>query len=543
MEVKIKKYPLISRAERENIDYMAKMEELYKLNVENYDMNPDYVKISSQLTLLRNKDRAAKELELQKLKRIEVKNQSALNMQETIDKFNFYMTSTGTLTWYYQPEHVDEYGNRDWRSIKKETLQANFVCTNVHIRGRQGEEDYSSFKEFNKLLVDQGRTFTNVIQSYTRQTSNGKLNIMNKKFAEPNANGESDYHWMFDAIFESISGGSVEDKDTGHHLQEIIYAKYLHPDNIFLPAVMINDNGSSGKGLFGARFLQTLFAGNVADNCNIEHLTGKFNGAIAGKAVIFINETARDKVDVEKVKSFIGSPTFMVEEKFEKPYACDNTGLVISATNQSTGGITLSGENSDRRYSIFSTKSDIYEIVQKFFREKEQKKLSRDEVQDWIESEGQYLLSNKEQMGKWIWAMYLKHGDIEHVRANKGKAYQHLLDRQRGGWLKTVDDVFNEPGFTYIREQVLRDLIKEMNKSEKFLPGRNLMQEQIEKYIRDKGLGVRLVTRATIHPTVSTGLTIQRTIWTGIQGSTVTEDETKYGSVDQNGRWVWKWQG
>ena len=533
----------VQPAERDNLDIMVKMLELYKMSVDRYENNLDYMQIDNQVTKLRKKDKEEKKKELAIYEKKDRAMEGTKELQEYIDKYNFYMTSTGGLSWYYQPEFLDEYGNREWRSLKKETLLANFAATDVYIRGGQGVPDYSSFKVFNKMLVDQKRVFTTVIQSFTKDTSNGKLNIMNKEFCEPLADGSIDYHWFLDAIFESLSGGCPGEVDTFEHLQQIIFAKFLHPENIFIPCPMINDDGSSAKGLTGARFLPTLFSGSIADNCNIEHLTGKFNGVIAGKAIIFINETAKDKVDNEKVKSFIGSPTFTVEEKFEKPYSCDNTGLVISATNQTTGGITLSGTNSDRRYSIFSTKMDIYKIVQKYFLDKEQKKITLADAQDWIEETGQWILADKDQVGKWINAMVTKHGDIKHVRANKGKAYVNLIDRQRAGWTKTLDDIFGVQGFVYIREQLLRDLIKEYNKSEKFLPGRNKMQEDIEKYCKDKGWNISLVQRATIKPLLSKGITIQRTIWSVNGVQTVTEDEDEYGVYDQNSNWKWKWRG
>jgi hypothetical protein len=548
--IKIKEFKVIPLTNKNDIEYMRLLKAKYEEDVSNPGDNPDYVKIADQVFKLEEKKKKEISILMKQLSKDKQKEEvqlkrrtSDLDLQEIIDTYDFYMSHTGGLCWYYRPTFPDEYGNREWQQIKKETLLANFPATDVYIRGEHGEPDYSSFKEFTRMLSDQERVFTAVIQSYTKKTGNGKLNIMNKNFALPTADGSTDYHWMFDAIFESISGGAPGCKDTFDHLQCIVFGKYIHPDNIFLPCPFINDDGSSGKGLFGSRFLMTLFQGNVADNCNIEHLTGKFNSAIAGRAVIYINETARAKVDVEKVKSFIGSPTFMVEKKFETPYSCDNTGLVISVTNEKSGGITLSGTHSDRRYSIFSTKETIFNVVIRYFACKEGKTITVEEAQNWIEETGQWLLCDPYQIGKWINAMVEKHGDVNHVRANKGDAYKTLIDRQRAGWLQTVETVFTEPGFVYIRDQLLQDLVKEFNKSEKFIPGRNKFKEDVERLCVDRGIRVKLIARASIKNSKTVS---QRTVWAtdlGYGSGSIIEDEDMFGSYDTHGRWIWAWRG
>jgi hypothetical protein len=580
LDVKIKEFKMIALADKENLDYMLKMEEAYKLTVDNYAANEEYVKIANQVYKLRKAQAKAEALQAaiaaKEAARIEkelaaaiaersaqeakdkyeaIRNASEMGLQEIIDTYNFHMSSTGGLLWYYQPLTTDAWGNREWKSLKRETLLANFDKVGEYIRGNFGEADFSGFREFCKLLTAQSRTFTEVAQSYKDLSGRGVLNIMNTHFCEPAADGSTDYHWMIDALQESLSGGKLGDEDSFEHMRQIIFSKYLYPDNPFLPGIFRNDKGSSGKGLESNRFLPTLFCGNVIDNCNIEHLTGKFNGAIAGKAVIVINETARDKVDVEKVKAFMGSPTFLVENKFEKPYMCDNTALIISATNQKTGGITLSGENSDRRFSIFSTKEDIYHVVQRYMAVKEGKEMTLKDVQNWIENEGQYILEDPVQVGKWINAMAVKYGDCKNVRANNASdAYKAMINRQRPAWTKTVEEVFTDDGFVYIRDQLLRELVMHFNKGEKFIPGRNKFHDEVERMCTDLGIDVVFADRVTIKPSGTTGFAaaantqsgnVQRSCWIkrvgGVVSKTVHEDESVYGYRNDRENWVWKW--
>ncbi len=477
----------------------------------------------------------------------QTKSESEQEIQRIIDTYNFYQSSTGNSVWFYQTITPDEYGNRAWVSIKKDALLTNFRALDVYIRMGEGLEDYSSFKEFNSMLVDQGRTFTKIVQSYTDHA--GCLNIMNRNFCEPALDGSTDYHWIFDAIIESISGGELGNTETFIPLQQTIWCKYLHPDNPFLPNLFIRDlDGRAGKGLISNTFLKTLFMGNVADNCNTDHVTGKFNSVIAGKAIVVVNETKRDKVDVERMKAFLGSPKIMVEAKYQTPYEADNTSLVMSYSNEVTGGITLSGTSSDNRYSIFTTTKNIYQTCQRYFKELEGKTLGLDAIKQWIEGDGpdsgQNLLRSREQVGKWINAMLYLHGDVKTVRPVHGEEYRKMIDRQRGGWLETVEQVFTDATFTYIRAELLERLVREYNRGE-VLPGKKTMREQIERLVRDRGYNIILQEKAKIWTNRVAKTWVQRTVWrkdTGMgQQTNLDDSDNNYGQED-NGRWNWTWK-
>jgi len=481
--------------------------------------------------------------------KLQTKSESEQELAKIIDEYNFYMSSTGNAVWFYQPKLPDQFGNRPWVSIKKDALQANFSITDVYIRMGEGQEDYSSFKQFNKMLVEQGRTFTNVIQSYTDQP--GCLNIMNSNFCQPEETGRTDYHWIFDAVMESISGDDRDGEKSYLPLQKTLWSKYLHPNNPFLPNLFIRDQeGRAGKGLISNTFLRRLFNGKVADNCNTDHVTGKFNSVIAGQAVIVVNETRRDKVDVERMKAFLGSPKILIEAKYQVPYLADNTGLVMSYSNEITGGITLSGTQSDNRYSLFKTTKNIYQTCQRYMLEYEQQDLTLEEVKTWIEGvgddSGQNLLFSREQVGRWINAMAAKHGDITAVKPCHGVEYQALIDRQRGSWTQTVEQVFTDPDFTFIRAELLEQLIREKNRGE-IVPGRNRMREEILRLIKDRQLPVKLQERAKIYENRLDKIGYQRTVWrlisfTNSVNDSLYDTDHEY-MTEENGRVVWIFKG
>jgi hypothetical protein len=467
-------------------------------------------------------------------------NASDMTLDDIIKTYNFYVSSSGNAVWYYQAVTADIFGNRSWYSIKRDALQASFPATDVRIRGTPDTPDYDSLKEFNIRLVDQGRVFNRVVQSYRDEA--GALNIMNRDFCMPSADGRTDYHWIFDAVIETITGGEAAAREA---MERTIFGKYLHPENPFIPNPTIRDvQGRAGKGLVANTFLKRLFNGNVADNCNADHVIGKFNGVIAGKAVVVVNETNRSKIDSERTKAFLGSPRILVENKYQTPYYADNTCLVFFFTNDPNGGVNVSGTSSDNRFSFFRVKENIYSICQRYFREQESRELTVTEVQDWIEgtdlTSGQVILFNEEQVGRWIRCMIERYGDVRRIEPYHGDEHRAVIDRQRGAWTHTVEQVFEDDNFEYIRAGLLVDLIREYNRGE-MLPGRNRMRDEIDRLVQDRGYDVELTQRGRIRTGPATQ--IQRPIWRRKSVTIPQHDETRYGHEDSNGRWIWTWMG
>lgn len=465
-----------------------------------------------------------------------------MSVGEIINTYNFHTQSSGSAVWYYQTADLDMFGNRNWYSIKRDALQTAFPVTDVRIRMGDGVEDYNSLKEFNIQLVKQGRVFNRVIQSY--KDDSGALNLMNKSFCLPAQDGSTDYHWIFDAVLETVSGGPPGDAETFEALQRTIFAKYLHPENQYIPNPTIRDvNGRAAKGLMANTFLKRLFNGNIADNCNADHVVGKFNGVIAGKAVVIVNETNRSKIDSERTKAFLGSPRILVENKYQVPYYADNTCLVFFFTNDINGGVNVSGTSSDNRFSFFRVRQNIYKTCVRYFKEREGRDITEREVQNWIEGtdsdSGQIILFNEEQVGKWICAMLAKHGDVRVVEPVHGAERDAIIDKQRGAWTRKVEQVFEDPKFNYIRAALLDDLVREYNRGE-MLPGRNKMRDEIERLIQDRGYPVDFVQRGVVNTGIKSSR--QLPIWRLNTLGAVNEDETEYGHEDQNGRWVWDWK-
>lgn len=486
-----------------------------------------------------------------KIKKAQQTADADMNVGELITNYNFYIKASGGAVWYYQNPVPNTYGVRDWIAVRQDALKSAFPQLDTVIRMGDGVEDYNSLKEFNKKLVEQGRRFSKVIQSYNDQANT--LNIMHKGFCEPAEDAALDYHWMFDAIFESLSGGAPGTPEF-ESLQQTIWAKYLHPENTYIPNIVICDVvGRGGKGLFSHRFIRRLFNGNIADNCNIDHVIGKFNAVVAGKAMIIVNETNRSRVDSERTKAFLGSPSIPVELKGVDVYYADNTALVMFVTNDVNGGVNVGGTKSDNRFSFYNVKESIYSACSRYMIPLNAAALSNLEapeyndvselgIKQWIEGpafdSGQNILHDEYEVGKWICAMRAKHGDVTHVEPHHAEEYRRIVDTQRGAWTRTVEGVFDDPNFEYIRVQLLTELVQHFNKRE-MLPGKNRMKQEIERMIQDRGFQIEFRDRAHV---ASGKNTVQRTVWRRTAAGVCSGDESMYGETNDKGIWIWKWE-
>lgn len=100
-----------------------------------------------------------------------------------------------------------------------------------------------------------------------------------------------------------------------------------------------------------------------------EQLFGAFNGHLANKVFININEVARNDMSqfYERLKTAINSPTCDVHNKGQKPYTINNTRHYLATTNNSHA-ITIKAGN--RRYMLAETSKELihnHEYFQRFY--------------------------------------------------------------------------------------------------------------------------------------------------------------------------------
>jgi hypothetical protein len=308
--------------------------------------------------------------------------------------------------------------------------------------------DGLEWKLFLDVLKEDGRHFDR--QTYTFNKVGGDtLNMLRLDFCQPVVDGQAP-HWFFDRIIASIAG---EKPDNIAHIERLIVAKYLHPENLMIPALVLQDEGGTGKSLFVTRVLGAIFGTHaIADNLAIEEVCGKFNAKLAGRAVWFINETARGKYNLDDLKRKVGSATYSVEPKGVDSFEADMTAWVIVSGNDEAGSIKLSGNGVDRRWSIVKGGRSLKEIVA------ETMKVSVGEAKTWIEAEGQHIVSDRAEAGRWLATLIDRHGDVDVIDGHHGEDYHAVAETQKSVEHLLFDAVFLDPRFEHIKRSTLYDL-------------------------------------------------------------------------------------
>ena len=311
-------------------------------------------------------------------------------MNSFIETFDIWFTAESGRWWYF------EHG--EYHAAKPEAFREKF-------RGYLSASD-NACKLFQQTMDVQERKINTACYAWDDQP--GCLNLLGlEQFCQPvETNG---YHPIFDLLFISLGGAKAENVE---HLEKLILAKWQHPDNYLLPCTVFADGGGTGKSVLVSKFLVTLFGNkNVADNLSLEMAFGKFNRAIAGKVIVFVNEAPEDKQDDKGMLRVIHSPTLNIEAKGRDPIPSVNTGLFFISTNPKSGGyaIRLAYNDVDRRFSIMHGSKPLKWYVAA------QYDLPHDNDDDagWnkMVSELQYVLSDPVEVGRWLYCKQRQYSD------------------------------------------------------------------------------------------------------------------------------------
>ncbi len=355
-------------------------------------------------------------------------------MNSFIETFDIWFTAESGRWWYF------EHG--EYHAAKPEAFREKF-------RGYLSASD-NACKLFQQTMDVQERKINTACYAWDDQP--GCLNLLGlEQFCQPvETNG---YHPIFDLLFISLGGAKAENVE---HLEKLILAKWQHPDNYLLPCTVFADGGGTGKSVLVSKFLVTLFGNkNVADNLSLEMAFGKFNRAIAGKVIVFVNEAPEDKQDDKGMLRVIHSPTLNIEAKGRDPIPSVNTGLFFISTNPKSGGyaIRLAYNDVDRRFSIMHGSKPLKWYVAA------QYDLPHDNDDDagWnkMVSELQYVLSDPVEVGRWLYCKQRQYGDIPVLKALHGADYAKQAADTIEMHTRVFEAIFTEPEFQYIRSDLL----------------------------------------------------------------------------------------
>jgi hypothetical protein len=351
------------------------------------------------------------------------------------ERLHFYVNDHG---WWIL------FKNNKWKFIKRGGLEGYNKKT----------KDPTYFDLLDEVLNEKELKVFDLTHKWTKEKMPYYLNLLEWDFCQPVES--PNYHWFFDVLISSIGGGKQENIT---HIERLILNKYLHPEDQMLPALVLNDRGRTGKGLLAEILLPTVFGKDlVAVNIDIKNYIGNFNSVSIGKAVIAINETNdHEQIDMNALKSKLMTSTIVCNEKNKPEYFTNVTCLVIIQSNEFQGAMRVTGDPSDDRLSIVNGGIPIYDILVKDSRLNIPNKTSKI-CEDWIKSVAiPTILQDKTEVGKWLYCMYQKHGDVQNTSCLHGADYKKLLGVQQPFHIEIIEAIFNDTTFTHIKKSVLRD--------------------------------------------------------------------------------------
>jgi hypothetical protein len=277
---------------------------------------------------------------------------------------------------------------------------------------------------------------------------------LNLLYLKPIATVVGEPHWIFDTLISSICGGKAENID---HIEKCIIHKRREPGCIFIPWIVLNDGGGTGKDLFTATVLSNLLGPWCClANLPLEKFIGKFGDILEGKCIALINEKPEDNESLGKLKAMNGSRTNTIEPKGKRSYEADAILWGILASNNTMGTVTLATNDSDRRYSIISGEEPLkYHVAKKLDELDIIENCNQEQAKEWIETIGQYILFDKQEFGKWMNYIIEKHGkDVRVLSALHGEDYKKLLSIQESTQVSVWEKIFDKD-FEYIRRKLI----------------------------------------------------------------------------------------
>nr|WP_086494244.1 DUF5906 domain-containing protein [Novosphingobium panipatense] len=330
---------------------------------------------------------------------------------------------------------------------------------------RRSLNDRLEFDLLLEVMREDGRYKDTLTYSFAEQADD-VLNLLRVNFVGPLDDGQAP-HWIFDTVIRSIGGDKAENIE---HIEKLVLAKYLHPEDITLPALVLQDDGGTGKSLFVSVLLGTLFGHRfIADNLSMADLVGKFNSRLEGKVVWFVNESAKGTYSLDDLKRKLGSSTFSIERKGIDSISVPMIAWMVISGNDLAGSVLLSNNDTDRRYSVVKGGAPLSAYVAPTL------DCSRAEAVKWVKDTGSKILGDPSEVGRWVNAMIKKHGDPGSVDGLHGEDYAALAETQKSIEEAVLEAVFLRSDFDYIRRPVLYDFYR----AECRRQGRNARRDRV----------------------------------------------------------------
>lgn len=452
-KVKIKLWKFVTLAEKDDLHYMVGLEKAYKENIENYETNVDYVKVSDQVTKLKKQKKIELEkLEAEEAKAIQEANNIAIRQARTeelvskIDDDNIYFVANQNKYLYY------DHTRNIWDAL---TSEATYKLFRAYSREEKGL--------FDSTLSDKGHNKIRVVNTFKQHTEQ-ELNLIDRtKWLQPISleNGEQVDEWI-DLLITSVTGESQGAKD---HLEQAIAWKYCHPEDYKIPAQSPYGKGGAGKNKFIEMTLAAIFGREQIAVIGTEEAFGNFNGQMMGKTIVFIDEAVSEKSNSESLKRKVMNSSVNINVKHGIQGTFDSTALFFISGNGTNGAIKLAGDVTDRRFSLYHNERSMFEIISSlwdvYWNDKNENDPGNTVMKD-LYDDNEWRFGDPTKVGKWLgyiiekWIPTMKAAP----RAYHDKEYAELVEVNKAEWQSCLECVFNpqEQQMAHINHITSKDL-------------------------------------------------------------------------------------
>lgn len=393
-----------------------------------------------------------------------------IELKEVFGSRELYYIQASNRFYEYLPKRGT------WESFSVESMKTRYAIL------RKAE----AFELFTDELL-KNKMFNNIVSTF-KDIGDDLLNLMRRD------------HWMtpkkgqhskwFDYLIQSLGGNKQENMD---HIERVLGWKYLHPEEYQLPCMVIYGQGGVGKNEL-LTVLSKVYGGSQVTTVNFNNIGGAFNSVLAGKTVVFIDEMADDKADMNIMKQTVGNEMLQINEKFIKPYDCYNTALYMCGTNSPTGAIRLANDSSDRRWSIMKVERNLIDWIAKG------EGCTYDQAIAVWKAEGQPTINDPEQIAVWLNHILTKWKSAGQPVELHGEDFRELVQIQKSVQDLVCDEILLDPAFTHITLQMLYGVYKETvieDNPRGYVLGKQHFTQAVLKYIKDNNMGI-LYEKATI---------------------------------------------
>lgn len=341
-----------------------------------------------------------------------------------------------------------------------------------------------------KVLEENNRKKLKIVSSFREHDNNRYLNTISREnWLIPSE--DIKYHALFDIILDSLSDGDIEARK---HIEHVIAWKYLHPESFDIPALCFNGAGNAGKNCFVSTILEQIFTKQMVTTTNASVFSSDFNGELAGKAVVMIDESDLSKAIQARIKSIVGNKTIKINVKYGGAGDRENTAMYIFASNNLKGSVELSDDGSSRRFSPITLSNTMAYYYAKHHNLEYHKNTYRDQalykindlVEERMRGDINLIFNNAVEVSKWLGSIVKTYKNAGKPMALRTKDFMRLMEVQKDNFEVILDYIFTDPNFTFISSndcyEVYR-LYMEDNNAKKFIRTRRSFDMEVRKYI------------------------------------------------------------